>query len=153
MMSPRNRPLSNIYPIVYLDAIHFKVRDNGKIVSKAAKDWRAWAKLKLSSPCASRSGGHNSSGYPGRCSGNLERSLHYRTYHTIRGRSPNYQVVGGWISEFNPFTNSDGIDYGEKLDRTFMPYKGYKKRIYEAMDSFLLKAISRHSFSPFKLGG
>ena len=32
----QNRPLSNVYPIVYLDAIHFKVRDSGKIVSKAA---------------------------------------------------------------------------------------------------------------------
>lgn len=32
----QNRPLSSIYPIVYLDAIHFKVRDSGKIVSKAA---------------------------------------------------------------------------------------------------------------------
>lgn len=30
------RPLSNVYPIVYLDAVHFKVRENGKIVSKAA---------------------------------------------------------------------------------------------------------------------
>lgn len=30
------RPLENIYPIVYLDAIHFKVRDSGKIVSKAS---------------------------------------------------------------------------------------------------------------------
>jgi transposase-like protein len=32
----QNRPLSSIYPIVYLDAVHFKVRDSGKIVSKAA---------------------------------------------------------------------------------------------------------------------
>ena len=32
----QSRPLSNIYPIVYLDAVHFKVRDNGKIVSKAS---------------------------------------------------------------------------------------------------------------------
>lgn len=32
----QDRPLSQMYPIVYLDAIHFKVRDNGKIVSKAA---------------------------------------------------------------------------------------------------------------------
>ncbi len=32
----QDRPLASIYPIVYLDAIHFKVRDNGKIVSKAA---------------------------------------------------------------------------------------------------------------------
>jgi transposase-like protein len=30
------RPLEKIYPIVFLDAIHYKVRDSGKIVSKAA---------------------------------------------------------------------------------------------------------------------
>lgn len=30
------RPLSEIYPIIYLDGIHFKVRENGKIVSKCA---------------------------------------------------------------------------------------------------------------------
>jgi len=32
----QNRALSDIYPIVYLDAVHFKVRDNGRIISKAA---------------------------------------------------------------------------------------------------------------------
>ena len=31
-----NRPLEELYPIVFLDAIHFKVREEGKIVSKAA---------------------------------------------------------------------------------------------------------------------
>ena len=31
----QNRPLDNIYPIVYLDAMYFKVRSNGKIVNKA----------------------------------------------------------------------------------------------------------------------
>jgi putative transposase len=30
------RPLAGIYPIIFFDAIHFKVRDEGKIVSKAA---------------------------------------------------------------------------------------------------------------------
>lgn len=29
------RPLASIYPIVWLDAIHYKVRENGKVVSKA----------------------------------------------------------------------------------------------------------------------
>jgi len=29
------RPLSSIYPIVWLDAIHYKVRENGKVASKA----------------------------------------------------------------------------------------------------------------------
>jgi putative transposase len=32
----QNRPLEAIYPIVYFDAIHYKVRDNGRVVSKAA---------------------------------------------------------------------------------------------------------------------
>ncbi len=31
----RNRPLEAIYPIVFLDAMHFKVREEGKVVSKA----------------------------------------------------------------------------------------------------------------------
>jgi putative transposase len=31
-----SRPLEKLYPVIYLDAIHFKVRDNGKIVCKAA---------------------------------------------------------------------------------------------------------------------
>lgn len=30
------RPLSSIYPIIYLDAIHYNVREDGKIVKKAA---------------------------------------------------------------------------------------------------------------------
>lgn len=32
----QNRPLDSVYPIVYMDAVHFKVRDDHKIVSKAA---------------------------------------------------------------------------------------------------------------------
>lgn len=32
----QNRPLDQIYPIIYMDAVHFKVRDDHKIVSKAA---------------------------------------------------------------------------------------------------------------------
>lgn len=31
----RNRPLEAIYPIVWLDAIHYKVRQDGRVVSKA----------------------------------------------------------------------------------------------------------------------
>lgn len=31
----QNRPLDAIYPIVYLDAMYFKVRSNGKIINKA----------------------------------------------------------------------------------------------------------------------
>lgn len=32
----QTRPLSAVYPITYLDAVHFKVRESGKIISKAA---------------------------------------------------------------------------------------------------------------------
>lgn len=32
----QNRPLEPIYPIIFLDAIHYKVRSDGKIINKAA---------------------------------------------------------------------------------------------------------------------
>lgn len=32
----QSRPLSSLYPIVYFDAIHYKVKDDGKVLSKAA---------------------------------------------------------------------------------------------------------------------
>jgi len=32
----QNRPLEAIYPIVFLDAIHYKVRDEGRVITKAA---------------------------------------------------------------------------------------------------------------------
>lgn len=32
----QNRPLEAVYPVVFFDAIHYKVRDEGKVVSKAA---------------------------------------------------------------------------------------------------------------------
>ena len=31
----QNRPLESIYPFIWLDAIHYKIRENGKYVSKA----------------------------------------------------------------------------------------------------------------------
>lgn len=31
----QNRPLENIYPVVWLDAMHFKVRENGEVKAKA----------------------------------------------------------------------------------------------------------------------
>jgi len=31
----RHRPLSSIYPIIYMDGLHIKVRDNGRIINKA----------------------------------------------------------------------------------------------------------------------
>lgn len=32
----QNRPLEAIYPFVFLDAVHFKVREDNRVVSKAA---------------------------------------------------------------------------------------------------------------------
>jgi transposase-like protein len=31
----QQRPLDSVYPVMWLDAMHFKVRDNGKVISKA----------------------------------------------------------------------------------------------------------------------
>src|SRR5688572_11760368 len=31
----RNRQLDSVYPIVFLDAMHFKIREEGRVVSKA----------------------------------------------------------------------------------------------------------------------
>ncbi len=31
----RERPLATVWPVVYLDALHLKVRDDGHVVSKA----------------------------------------------------------------------------------------------------------------------
>lgn len=32
----QSRPLQNIYPVVFFDALHYKVKENGKVVSKAS---------------------------------------------------------------------------------------------------------------------
>ena len=32
----QNRPLEKIYPFIFMDAIHYKIKDKGKIVNKAA---------------------------------------------------------------------------------------------------------------------
>ena len=32
----QQRPLEPIYPFIFLDAIHYKVRDDGRIVNRAA---------------------------------------------------------------------------------------------------------------------
>jgi transposase-like protein len=32
----QNRPLQKVYAVVFLDAIHFKVKQDGQIVNKAA---------------------------------------------------------------------------------------------------------------------
>jgi transposase-like protein len=31
----RTRPLESVYPFVFMDAIHYKVREEGRVVSKA----------------------------------------------------------------------------------------------------------------------
>ncbi len=41
----QNRPLDEVYPIVWLDAMHYKVRDGGKVVSRAVYNILAINKL------------------------------------------------------------------------------------------------------------
>lgn len=42
----RNRPLESVYPIVFLDAMHFKVRVDGKVTTKAFYSVLAFHRLK-----------------------------------------------------------------------------------------------------------
>ena len=41
----QNRPLDDVYPVVWLDAMHYKVRDGGKVVSRAVYNILAINKL------------------------------------------------------------------------------------------------------------
>ena len=117
------------------------------VTTAAARAWRTESKIKMSGPCAA-SGTLSTTGYPGRCSGNIERSLHYRTYSKIRGREPNYEVVSGVIAEFVPFTNNEGLDYGEYLNTAYYPYLKYKEKIYEALSKKVSNTIRKHDFKP-----
>lgn len=105
-----------------------------------AKDWRAWAKRKLSGPCSQKNGmQNNTSDYPGRCSGALEQSLGYRTYAKLRSNNGTHAVVAGAAAQFIPFTKR-GFDYGNY--HNVNPYRklaGYKERIYAELDNRLDK--------------
>lgn len=118
-------------------------------VKRAARLWRTESKVKLSQPCAASAGRVNPTGYPGRCSGDLERSLHYRTYARIRGTFPNYSVYSGVEAQFVPFKNAEGVDYGQKLNTEHPKLLGYKERIYKALQDKIAKAIRSHDFKPF----
>ncbi|MFV0522110.1 MAG: transposase, partial [Mangrovibacterium sp.] len=41
----QNRLLDDVYPVVWLDAMHYKVRDNGRVVSRAVYNILALDKL------------------------------------------------------------------------------------------------------------
>jgi hypothetical protein len=42
----QNRPLQNVYAMVFLDAVHFKVKPDGHIVNKAAYDRHQFGRQK-----------------------------------------------------------------------------------------------------------
>jgi len=106
----------------------------------AAKAWRLDSKIKLSGRCTSETGVPNTTDYPGRCSGTLERNLTYRTYIQRRQET---RVIAGWSREFLPFTSKRGFNYADHLDRADMSYGNYKARIYQALDKKMKEIILR----------
>ena len=112
-----------------------------KEFSRNAKEWRLEVKRLLSGNCARR-GGSNITGYPGRCSGTLERSLEHRTYVRRRKNA----VGAGWGRNFTGAYNKSGKDYSRILNNSSKPYGGYQERIYESLDS-RMRDVLRHYHS------
>lgn len=107
-----------------------------------ARDWRAWAKAKLSGPCSQKDGmSNNTTTYPGRCSGDLQRSLGYRTFVKVTKIFGGHVVSAGAAAEFIPFTKR-GFDYGSYHDEnTNSKLYGYKDRVYQELNSRIHKHL------------
>lgn len=111
-----------------------------KEFSRSAKEWRLEARRLLSRNCT-RYGGKNTTGYPGMCSGALERSLKHRTYVTRRKNA----VVAGWGRKFTGAYNASGRDYSKILNNSSNSYGGYQERIYESLDNRMRQILRQSS--------
>jgi len=112
-----------------------------KEFSKTAKAWRLEAKTLLSGPCYADRGTPNETSFPGRCSGDLERSLKHRTYVTRRQESV---ISAGWGRQFTGTQNANGVDYSKILENSYKKYGGYQRRIYESLDERMTKIMAKY---------
>lgn len=114
--------------------------------ASTAKQWRLEAKRLLGGQCASK--GHpNETDFPGRCSGDLERSLSHRTYVLRRQVT---SVNAGWARQFEEFSrpatqNSGAFNYGAYLDRSNRSYGNYRQRIYNSLDKRMKEVLIKYS--------
>lgn len=111
-----------------------------------AKQWRLEAKKQLSGRCA-RNGVPNTTQFPGRCSGDLERSLSHRTY--VRRRQST-SVNAGWARQFEEFSRpatagSDAFNYGAYLNNSNRSYGNYRQRVYAALDKKMEAVLTKYS--------
>jgi len=120
----------------------YALKLRSQLASSAAL-WRQWAKVKLSSPCATKNGPQNSAsgGYPGRCSGLLERSLGHRTYTRVSKSGTHPIVKAGAYAEFVPFTVRD-FNYGEyHNDNIQGRFFNFKQKIYKELSKRVEKLL------------
>ena len=105
-----------------------------------AKEWKIDAVRKLS---RRRAAGQriNNTRYPFEISGNLKRSLHYRTRSYKRTKGITIVVTYG----FNQVFDNNGHDYVEILDKKGPPkyYGGFKQRIYTPLEKAIRKVLRR----------
>lgn len=114
-------------------------------LAAVAKQWRLEAKMNLSGRCNTR-GLTNTTQYPGRCSGDLERSLTHRTY-ALRRQST--LVAAGWSRKFEEFNrpatkNSEPFNYAKYLDQSNNSYGQYRYRVYKSLDDRMRKVLSKY---------
>jgi len=116
------------------EAKNYERAIKGKL-SSIAKEWRTWARNKLSGACAGRNGGGGAlTGYPGMCSGSLEQHLTYRTYSKISRGADTWRVSLGTYREFLKFENKRGFNYADFLNTRHYELRGYKEKIYAELD-------------------
>lgn len=139
----KGQSLSEVAEAINKDVAKKFAANLKKSLAHAGKEWRAWAKVKLSGRCADSLGGQeNHSGYPGRCSGKLERSLGYRTYTRV-GKVGGKQVVSaGANASFIDFTSDAGFNYGTY--HNYNPrgkFTGYQQKIYQELSKRIAKLL------------
>ena len=104
-----------------------------------ARDWRHWARMKLSGICYSKKHVENHTRYPGMCEGELEKHLHYQTRSkTLRGAGPNVTVYLGYNVNFLEFFREDKdgdlFDYATFLDESHWKLNNYRWRLVEELN-------------------
>jgi hypothetical protein len=108
-----------------------------KALVAGTNDWRRDVRRLLSRPY--RRDQINTSQFPRKRSGLLERSLRYKTRVT---RSKKY-IRATIYRRFEPF-NKNGFDYATYLnEQTNKPYGGYQERIYRILEDRVSQALDR----------
>lgn len=106
--------------------------------------WKMEVRMLLSTP--HREGVINISKYPQMRTGDLRKSLYYKTSAAIKKKTPKAVSMSVYIDwDNNPHGGFDGNDYGEKLNSSKKyagrSFYGWKDRTYELLRKRLRDSI------------